>query len=291
MNLEKVRGKSKASKRPYMKLFTSDYRDGTAQLSFELQGFYFRILTYLHDGETVPSDPAALAVFLQCSPRTVRAYLPKLIAVGKLYEANGELRNKRVDRDLEPTSARIGADFEPTSNRIGAELEPNSARTSEKPELNQEPENHTMEKATSTATSISTAKEDLNLSSVVPDAAKGCAAKIDFDELEGKLREACNGALASPAVAQGLFDLSIPIMWLNQGCDLDQDVIPTLRAIGKREHGKGICSWGYFTKPVAKAKAQREAGLPPIEADAQSTPKVSAARAVLEARKAREVHA
>jgi len=281
MNLRSKGGDRKASKRPYMRLFTSDYRDGTAQLSFELQGFYFRILTYLHDGETVPSDPAKLAVFLQCSPRTVRAYLPKLIAAGKLYEAAGELRNKRVDRDLEPNSNPIEPEVEPNSNRVGAEFEPNSGRIPEKPESNQSAENHTMEKTTSTATSIAISREDSKLASVEQEPA--CAA-AKLDHLENQLREACNGALASPAVAQGLYDLSVPIMWLKQGCDLEQDVIPTLRGIGKREHGKNISSWSYFTKPVTEAKRRREAGLPDVSlaSPAALTPKKSALSIIAE---------
>lgn len=148
------RGKSKAAKRPFMKLFTSDYRDGTASLSFELQGFYFRILTYLHDGEAVPADPAALARFLHCQPRTTRAFLPKLIEAGKLYEENGLLRNRRVDRDLEPNSSPTEAEFGLSSSRVQPEFEPNSGRTFEKPESNQYVENCTMEEATSISNSI-----------------------------------------------------------------------------------------------------------------------------------------
>lgn len=98
------RGKFKAHKRPYMKLFTSDFRDGTANLSFELQGFYFRILTYLHDGETVPSDHSELARFLQCNARTVRKLLPQLVALGKLYVDGFELKNPRIERELDANS-------------------------------------------------------------------------------------------------------------------------------------------------------------------------------------------
>lgn len=153
-NLRSVRGICKTGKRPFMRLFTSDYRDGTAQLSFELQGFYFRILTYLHDGERVPADAAELARFLQCSPRTTRAFVPKLIAAGKLYEANGELRNKRVDRDLEPMSASDETELEPTSNPIEPEVEPNSGRESQIIESNQSQQKHTMEITTSISNSI-----------------------------------------------------------------------------------------------------------------------------------------
>lgn len=128
-------GKSKSGKRPYMRLFTSDYRDGTANLSFELQGFYFRILTYLHDGEAVPSDPIALARFMQCNARTTRAFLPKLFALGKLYESNGLLRNPRIDREtVENRAEEIepAAEFEQSDKQASArrqlDVSPTSAR-------------------------------------------------------------------------------------------------------------------------------------------------------------------
>lgn len=165
-NLRSVRGICKTGKRPFMRLFTSDYRDGTAQLSFELQGFYFRILTYLHDGERVPADAAELARFLQCSPRTTRAFVPKLITAGKLYEANGELRNKRIDRDLEPMSGSDETELEPTSNPIEPDVELNSGRESQIIESNQGPQNHTMEITTSISNSISIPEEEPEPASV-----------------------------------------------------------------------------------------------------------------------------
>jgi hypothetical protein len=77
--------------RRYMRLFKTDYRDGTAMLSLDAQGLYMRILTYLDDGDAVPADPVALARFLQCNPRTTRKLLPELISAGKLFEVDGQL--------------------------------------------------------------------------------------------------------------------------------------------------------------------------------------------------------
>mgnify|MGYP000861665625 FL=1 len=271
MNLDKDCVRRKASKRPFMRLFTSDYRDGTAQLSFELQGFYFRILTYLHDGERVPADPAALATFLQCSPRTVRAYLPKLIAVGKLYEIDGEVRNKRIDRDLEPTSSRDGAEVEPSSARTQAEVEPNSGRTFQKPESNQYPPKHTMEDSTATSTAIS--REDSQTASV-EQAAEGLAG--------------LNGMVVSM--------VSDVQRWMVGG---DERSARTWLSTTTRTFGSEVTKAAYQKlgtdmaegAPVARplqtwtAIAQRmKAG------HTKPAAGVSAARAVLEARKAREVH-
>ncbi len=87
----------------------------------------------------------------------------------------------------------------------------------------------------------------------------------DLRELERKLLDACNGSLDNPVNRQGLLDLSTPLGWLNSGADLELDVLPTLRAVGHRNTGKGISSWNYFTKAVAQAMANRMAGLPAVE--------------------------
>jgi hypothetical protein len=88
------------------------------------------------------------------------------------------------------------------------------------------------------------------------------AAALDLDELEKQLLGACNGALANPVNCMGLLNLATPQMWLAEGSDLELDILPTLRAIGKLHHGKGISSWAYFNKPIADATARRKAGMP-----------------------------
>lgn len=138
MDVAEIRGKNKAAKRPYMKLFTSDYRDGTARLSFELQGFYFRILTILHDGDRVPADSKSLGVMMQCDPRKAARLTRELISAGKLYELDGELRNRRVDRDTQETSPGLRPDFEEKSNGSRGEVEEKSERTFQKTEPNQD---------------------------------------------------------------------------------------------------------------------------------------------------------
>jgi hypothetical protein len=83
----------------------------------------------------------------------------------------------------------------------------------------------------------------------------------DLDKLNEQLLEACNGALDNPVNCQGLISLAIPQMWLAEGCDLKMDVLPTLKAVGQKAHGKRVQSWSYFTKAVGDAKRAREKGL------------------------------
>jgi hypothetical protein len=88
------------------------------------------------------------------------------------------------------------------------------------------------------------------------------AAALDLDELQEKLLGACNGALANPVNSMGLLNLAIPQMWMAEGSDLELDILPTLRAMGQRYHGKRIASWAYFTPAVADTTARRKAGMP-----------------------------
>lgn len=91
----------------------------------------------------------------------------------------------------------------------------------------------------------------------------GAIAKRTLDELERKLVDACNGALDNPANSLGLLNLAVPQMWLREGCDLDLDVIPTLSAVGRQQHGrKRIRGWEYFSKMVVEARDRRLRGLP-----------------------------
>jgi hypothetical protein len=91
----------------------------------------------------------------------------------------------------------------------------------------------------------------------------------DLSQLEAQLLSACNGALDNPANCSGLLSLAIPQMWINEGADLQLDILPTLRAVGQKAHGKRINTWNYFTRAVAEAKAMRVAGLPTVDVSAR----------------------
>jgi len=79
-----------------------------------------------------------------------------------------------------------------------------------------------------------------------------------------KLKAAAGDALDDPMRAFGIEDPSIPIMWLNEGCDFELDVLPAVRKVALARKGKNrVNTWNYFTQAVANAKAERERGLPP----------------------------
>lgn len=84
------------------------------------------------------------------------------------------------------------------------------------------------------------------------------------DDFVGRLVEAAGACLADPVNCMGLITEATPMMWLQSGCDIDRDILPTLRAAAKKYAGKRISTWGYFTPMIAEARQKRLAGLPAI---------------------------
>ena len=52
--------------------------------------------------------------------------------------------------------------------------------------------------------------------------------------------------------------------WFENGCDLEKDILPVLKA--KAAQGHKATNWAYFTKAIFQAKANRTAPPPTVEA-------------------------
>jgi hypothetical protein len=87
-------------------------------------------------------------------------------------------------------------------------------------------------------------------------------AKVDFDDLMSRLVEAGGKALANPASSPGLLVLSEPLRWLDGGCDLDLDIIPTVAARCARSPPGSKRSWSYFSDAVFAARDARNRPAP-----------------------------
>jgi len=89
--------------------------------------------------------------------------------------------------------------------------------------------------------------------------ALGESEQINPAALAEKMFEAGGKALNRTTAA--LENFSEPLAWIDQGADLERDILPTIRDIGGRMIAKGrtISGWGYFTKAVAEAKSRRQA--------------------------------
>lgn len=92
------------------------------------------------------------------------------------------------------------------------------------------------------------------------------SAKIDTAELHRKLLTAANGALCPMAKGTGLVSVAEPIGWIQQGADVDLDILPAIAAIAHRVRPGTIRAWSYYRGAVADFKNARERGLPPPSA-------------------------
>jgi biotin operon repressor len=55
----------------------------------------------------------------------------------------------------------------------------------------------------------------------------------------------------------GFLSLGDPLRWLDNGCDLEADIVPAIRkATAAKRYGQ-ICGWGYFTQAVLETRDRR----------------------------------
>jgi hypothetical protein len=92
----------------------------------------------------------------------------------------------------------------------------------------------------------------------------------NLDWLEAKLRQAAGGCLNQAAAS--LCSMADPIRWIENGCNLEVDILPTVAARAQRAPAGRVMSWGFFTQAVADAKAARERPMPSGEAQPGNGP-------------------
>lgn len=78
----------------------------------------------------------------------------------------------------------------------------------------------------------------------------------------------------------GLLSISEPINWTVAGCDIDADILPTLRSMAAR--GKVPRSWSYCTNAVFEARDRRLAPAPAVQPQHRQAAPPSKPRTVAE---------
>lgn len=271
----------------YVKFYPADFLTGTMHLSLEQRGAYITALCVMYDRMSgFPYDEREGASLLRVDKRVYRRVRDDLLADGKFYRDGDVIRNRRVEDEIKSYIAEYLRRSEAakkreadrrqqkTSAELPAQVREKSGTSSEEvPNKSDELGAKNLEKTTNPQSQhdhIPEARsQKLEARKEVVAAAVPRTAALpnsSLSELQDKLFDACNGALDNPVNCLGLLNLSVPQMWIEQGADLERDVLPTLRAIGHRDHGKRIKTWAYFTSAVAQARAARLAGLPAVEA-------------------------
>jgi hypothetical protein len=78
--------------------------------------------------------------------------------------------------------------------------------------------------------------------------------------LADMLHEAAGGAINLTRPAMHIME--VPRNWMQAGCDLEKDILPTIAAMCKGKDFASIASWKYFEGAIFSAKAAREAPMP-----------------------------
>lgn len=215
---------------PYYKRYTKDFLDGTVGMTGEVKGAYSVLLDliYIQSGK-LPDDPHYISGNLGYSVRKWNSIKKELINRGKIEVKNGIISNKRADKE----------------QIILRKYQDNQSEKAVKSNKNNNLEN------AAAGTDYFNTEPEPNTTLL------GASANIDQSKIDLMLN-ALNVTDENKSI--GLLQWSEPIRWVEQGCDLEKDILPTLRQIGAR--GKVVTSWAYCSKAIFEAKAKREAPAP-----------------------------
>lgn len=84
----------------------------------------------------------------------------------------------------------------------------------------------------------------------------------DIGDLSARLCEAIGVTDETKQI--GLLQISEPLRWLNADCDLEHDILPTLKAVSARMQ-RTPRSWAYFNDAVFEARDRRLAPPPDVQ--------------------------
>lgn len=247
---------------PWFKCFPRDWRNGTSALTPEQRGIYFDCLCYLYEFERpIPEDDKWVACHFHVSPRLWRSIRAALVAAGKLVKVAGGWTNVRAQVELESRSNQSRAKRELALNRERAKREKSKNANSNKDAdtTNRPQDNHYAHARQITDNRIHI---DKTSSSVLAVAARVPSRAAPPDDFVDRLIEAAQPCLDNPTNCMGLLNCGVPQMWLNEGYDLDRDILPVLRAAAVKHKGKRIRDWTYFSGMIADASTKRTAGTP-----------------------------
>jgi len=218
---------------PYFNLYPKDFEAKTSHLTLEEDGAYNRLLRILWMAPNceIPNDDQWIMRRLRVDQETYeRVVVP---VINEFFERSKQcLSNARLTEvflaSKEAHEKRVLAGKKggiSKSLKSNNKVSSNAKAMPKQPEPEPKPDNTTL-----------------------PDARAMCAALGITDETK----------------SIGLLSLSDPIYWISSGCDMEMDILPTLRQIGAR--GKVVTSWAYCSRAVFEARDKRLAPSPQVTA-------------------------
>lgn len=219
---------------PYMPLYVADYLADTAHLSALENGAYLMlIMNYWQRGNPLPSGDAQLARIARLTPEEWQAVRPALAEF--FTEENGQWIHGRIEVEL----AKVKDKSTKASNagKASAKRKVNKRSTDVEQTFN-----HT---DTDRLDDVGCAREDVSRETIPPPT-------DDMAGVERLLRQAA-GWEREPH--PNLFVLGPVMAALDNGVDLNLDLIPAARAYGPQITSRS--SWDYILKAAVTAKNKR----------------------------------
>jgi uncharacterized protein YdaU (DUF1376 family) len=220
---------------PYYKRYPRDLVEGTIGMPLELKGAYSLVLDliYMQDGR-LPDDARYISGLLGCTIKRWNGLRNELLARGKIYITGEFLANYRADKERETL-----AKFQQNQAEKGRA----SNKNKDIPETAVRPARVYSEPDTNTTTLLNGREADL------------------YDALGIHADQRANGKFMV---------LSEPLNWLASGCDMDADILPTIRSLSAKTNK--VTSWRFFDAAVFEARDRRVAPAPAIQPRASSPP-------------------
>lgn len=264
----------------YAQWHIGDYIIGTQGMTLEHEGAYQRFLMRLYArGKPLPDDDGIMASIMSLSTRVWRRIKLTLIDLGKIIVRAGCLTNARFEKERQRRAEQLRKRSQAAHQRWSYERENNA-------EKEREAERVSPKFATSLPETSGKLSENIRekLNENNDDDGKSAYAnqepitnirasfkrehtREDIDAIQDKLFHAGGDALscASPS----LLSIAEPLRWLDNGCDLEADVLPTIRRCVAGKPKNHVQGWLFFTKAVQEARDRR---LLPMEAPTQRAP-------------------
>lgn len=252
----------------YAQWHVGDFITGTLGMNLETEGAYMRFLMRLYQrGKPLPDDDRFMSTVMNLSLRVWKRIKGALIEAGKIILKGGCLTNARFEKERQKRAEQLKKLAEGQQKRRAREkkeresLPKVSAKFAESlaqvcPKL---PENDA--KKVNEINDFEVTHKAITYNHITnnQDSKNN---RLTESELSDALEKAAGAALKNPAACPGLLVLSQPRRWLEQGCDLHLDILPTVKAVSAKRPPRSIGDWTYFTQAVSDARAARLTPMP-----------------------------
>lgn len=244
---------------PYFPMYPTDFEADTSHLTLEEDGAYNRLLRlmWMTPGCSLPDDDSWVMRRMRVDQETFYRVIKPLIAEffrkdkGRLFSPRlmrefNDLSETREKRSIAGKKGGHASKPMKTNETMPsrAKAGPKHARGIPEPEPD-----------------IATSSEDKSSSEAAaaqPQAREPEAipkpSRRDLKALESQLREA---AKLEHSPSRGLLVVGPILGLIDAGCDLEVDVLQTIRAVAARANYKPPSSWAYFVQAIQAAFAQR----------------------------------